>query len=363
MVVLFPARCVRCCLQAASALLLLWLLLADPAVLTAQVAEPAILLRAESLTLLPKSKPVLQVRVANRSQLPVRGVLSVRVPPSWQMTSDSEAFDLAVGEEVRLSFPVADGDESKENAYPLELIAEVTGRRIVRQQTIAVASAPYFKPTIDGQLDDWKDAIPVTFVTGGRKTVIATYWNRRQFSLLVSVDEAAQERSDGSEQAAFDAVQLVLAARGTQSSRDPEQPANRFEYLLYADVADQPHCCQLAAPATLLKETGQPRTLEALDLEDAAVAIWRAGQTTYYELSLPLTKLRADIRPSEGREFFLSVLVHDPDGVGLRQWSQAAGLWPQQANRLAWSNWAGAQYKDVVPLDCRAEWGMCSSRY
>jgi len=78
---------------------------------------------------------------------------------------------------------------------------------------------------------------------------------------------------------------------------------------------------------------------------------------------LPLSRVRKHIRPTEGREFYLSVLVHDPDGTGVRDWGEAAGLWERQRTRLAWSDWVGAKWGDVPPMDCRTEWGMCSSRY
>ena len=38
---------------------------------------------------------------------------------------------------------------------------------------------------IDGATEDWGDAIPVTWTTDGKKTVVSTYWNRRRFALLV----------------------------------------------------------------------------------------------------------------------------------------------------------------------------------
>ena len=68
------------------------------------------------------------------------------------------------------------------------------------------------------------------------------------------------------------------------------------------------------------------------------------------------------IRAAPGREFCLSVLVHDGDGTGLRDWGRAAGLWPQQRNRLAWCLWQGAKWPKDPPFDNKIEWGFCSSR-
>jgi len=84
---------------------------------------------------------------------------------------------------------------------------------------------------------------------------------------------------------------------------------------------------------------------------------------TYYECSIPFRLLRDRIRPSEGREFHLSVLVHDPGGTGIRDWGQAAGMGPPERNRLAWSLWQGAKWGDEPPFDNKTHWGLCSSKY
>ena len=74
------------------------------------------------------------------------------------------------------------------------------------------------------------------------------------------------------------------------------------------------------------------------------VAVSRTAGVTRYECSIPFGPMRDRIRPSEGREFCLSVLVHDCDGTGIRDWGQAAGLWSWQRNPLAWSRWQGDRW-------------------
>ncbi|MFW6171607.1 MAG: hypothetical protein ACODAD_14050 [Planctomycetota bacterium] len=326
----------------------------------AQEAE-SLLLRAENLAVLPKSKPILYVRVANRSNGPIATTLSVDVPSSWRISKLSRDVELAASEEARLGFPVAEGDVKSSNSYPITMTAQCKRRRFVREQEIAVASAPYFTPTIDGDPSDWKDAIPVTFSQGDKKTTIATYWNRRQFSILVSVEEDKYVPRGAAHR--FDAVQVALAPRGTATGHSVDEDANRFEYLVFGTLEERDGCCQLARPGVSLAEVARPRSLNPLMYDKAEVAIKRAGGVTHYEFSLPLASVRDYIRPSEGREFYFSVLVHDPDGTGIRDWGVEAGLWESQRNRLAWSDWEGAQWDDVPPMDCRTQWGMCSSKY
>ncbi len=323
--------------------------------------EETLLLRAESLTVLPRSQPILHVRVANAGGESFAGQVSIAGPASWRLATASQEVQLAAGQEKRLAFSLAEGSEDAGNRYSVAMTARSGDREVVRRQEIVVASAPFFKPTIDGDPSDWKDAIPVTWVVDGKQTSIATYWNRREFSLLVTVEESKHMRRG--ESPCFDAVQISLAAQGTRTSRAADELASRFEYLICADQEGNGLCCLLAQPAQKLADVCQPRPLDALRYEEAKVAVRRSGSLTHYECSLPLSIVREHIRPSEGREFYLSVLVHDPDGTGLRDWGEAAGLWETQRNSLAWSGWEGAQWGDRPPMDCRVEWGMCSSKY
>ncbi len=311
--------------------------------------------------MLPRSQPVLRVRVANSGGEAFAGQIAVHVPASWRLATTSQDIQLSAGEEKRLAFSLSEGSEDAGNRYPVEITARGSGQQVVRRQEIVVASAPFFKPTIDGDPSDWKDAIPVTFVVAGKKTTIATYWNRRQFSMLVTVEES--KHVPLGESPLFDAVQVSLAAQGTETSRSPDGLTNRFEYLICGGQAGKGHCCLLAQPGQKLADVCQPRPLPSLLYDAAEVAVRRDGSLTYYEFSLPLSIVREQIRPSEGREFYLSVLVHDPDETGLRDWGEAAGLWESQRHRLAWSGWEGAQWGDQPPMDCRVEWGMCSSKY
>jgi hypothetical protein len=135
--------------------------------------------------------------------------------------------------------------------------------------------------------------------------------------------------------------------------------------LLAVGEGDRPggKCFRLAEPATRLGDVAKVRALAGLDYADAELAVRREGRTTYYECGLPMEPMRGQLQPSEGREFCLSLLVHDPDGTGLRDWGEAAGLWPWQRNRMAWSQWQGAKWGPQPPFDNKTAWGMCSSVY
>jgi len=344
------------------AVLLFALLFASPVWSPVFGAEP-VAIHIESFTVAPSSQPLAQVVVKNLQEVPYEGSIVLAGPEGWRIAPASRRITLAPGGSERVPFDVQKGVTVAANRYAMTARAEGGGATVVHRQEVACTSAPYFKPTIDGDPADWADAIPVTFDTAGRKTVVSTFWNSRRLSLLVAVEE---ERLVGlaAEGTPPDAVQLAVSPKGAVTAATPDGQASRFEFLVVAaGDSGAGKCFQLAAPGTPLAETQEPRALGPLVCDDAEVAVSRAGHTTFYEIALPFRPMRDHIRPSEGREFCLSVLVHDPDGTGVRDWGRAAGLWPWQRNALAWSRWPGAQWGDHPPFDNKTPWGMCSSKY
>jgi len=331
------------------------------AALSALAGEPAVALRAESFTVPPATGPVFYVDVENRSGSPCQGTLAVRPPEGWQLHRAEQALSLGPNETKRVAFAIQKATNRDDNAYPVQVVATLGGSRVVREQTVVCASAPYFKPRIDGRAGDWDDAIPVTFAVKGRKTVVRTFWNRDEMAFLVEVDEA---RLVGYRKAAeFDAVQIAVAPREARTGTKPAEEAARYEFLLVASGSfwSRDKCFLLAKPGVTLAATQERRGLAPLQLKDAKLSVRRRRGVTAYECAIPLSAM-PEIKATEGREFCLSFLVHDPDGTGVRDWGEAAGLWPWQRNRLAWSDWPGARWQ-AAPFDGKVEWGFCSSKH
>ncbi|HUT14545.1 MAG TPA: NEW3 domain-containing protein [Thermoguttaceae bacterium] len=330
----------------------------------AHAADP-VALRAENFTVPPSTQPLVFVQVKNLRDVPYEGSVAMKPPEGWRIAPPQREVALRPGETQRVPFTIEQGRNVEANAYPIEVSAIGAGATVVRQQTVVCASAPYYKPTIDGDPSDWKDSIPVTFTSGGKRTTISTFWNRRQFSLLVAVEEDKLVRYDPTSAAeGFDAVQVAVSPQDTRTGTSPDDEARRFEFLFVAvgeGTAGQ--CFQLAEPDMKLAEAAKARSLVPLLYNQAEVAVRRDAGTTYYECSLSFTPMRDDLRPSEGREFFMSVLVHDRDGTGIRDWGRSAGLWPSQRNPLAWSRWEGSSWGEEPPYDNKLEWGLCTSKY
>ncbi len=114
---------------------------------------------------------------------------------------------------------------------------------------------------------------------------------------------------------------------------------------------------------TPIDEIRATRQLDGLVCDGAHVVVRRDGDVTVYECSFPFGPMRNEIRPMEGREFAMSVLVHDPDDTGLRDLGRAAGLWTSPRDADAWCRWAGATWGETPPRGNKVRWGLCTSKY
>ena len=223
---------------------------------------------------------------------------------------------------------------------------------------------PYFKPAIDGRGDDWQDAIPVAFTSGaGRRSSRRSgtaassrcWWRSRKTNWSPT---AARGR-----EAACDAVQFALRPLEPPEDERAQTQAGRFEFLLVPLPEDKARCFQLAAWDTPCQTAAQVRPLEALAYDDAEVVVRREGETTYYECSLPWRPMSDLLRPSEGREFFFSVLVHDAQGTGLRDLGTAARCGPRNRMPAIGPPGIPSPADAPQPLGNRIRWGMCTSKY
>jgi alpha-galactosidase-like protein len=327
-------------------------------------AEEPVALRVGSFMVAPAHMPPVIVSVRNLGTTAYDGTIRVKLPDGWKYAPAEQPISLSPGETGQVRFNIKEARTTEDNLYPVEVTATGAGTTVTHRQDVVCASAPYFKPEIDGKIDDWEDAIGIIFNSGERVTVIGTYWNRRQFSILVGVEEdKLVPYKAGSPAQSFDAVQVAISPRKTVTGSKEDDEATRYEFLFASTgKGTEGRCFQLAEPGMKLSEGQTERTLADLEFEKAKIAVGRKDGVTYYECQIPFRSL-SEIKASEGREFFLSVLVHDPDGTGVRDWGQAAGLWPSQRNRLAWSRFTGAQFGDQPPFDNKTQWGMCSSKY
>ena len=312
-------------------------------------------IRPRNFIVTPSTGPVAEIVVKNGSDKTVSGVLKPSFPSDWKVSPLTQQIELKAGESQIVPFAIEKGSDLKANVYPVKVS---TGNTVI-DASVVCASTPYYKPEIDGKLDEWADAIPVEFITKGKKTVVRSYWNKKQFCLAVEVEEEELiGLTDSSEKKGVDAVQFALSP-GKSVTADQSV---RYEYLVTASnsmwTGDK--CFKIMSPGESLSTAKESRKLKPLFLKEAAVKVKRTGNITTYEIAVPMKAMKT-LRATAGREYNFSLLVHDPDGTGIRDLGSVMNLWPEQHNAAAWSNWELAKWNGYTPFDNKVEFGFCSS--
>jgi hypothetical protein len=246
------------------------------------------------------------------------------------------------------------------NSYPVTVTVEGSAGSFPSEQRVICASAPFFKPRIDGNLDEWKDSIPVAFPAGGRKTVVRSYWNNDCFCLAVEVEEDKFiGLGDLAEKKAIDAVQFGLSLPGVPPA---DNKLSRYEFLVAGSgsrwSADK--CFLLAGSGDDVSVVSKSRQLDGLEMKDAKVVVKRRGTVTCYEVAVPFSGMPA-INPAPGREIGFGLIVHDPDGTGIRDIGSVMNRWETSRKPSGWCSWNGVKWGEKPPYDSMAEFGFCSS--
>jgi len=328
----------------------------DPALPPVDPDGPPVAIRPENLCVQPSTGPLTHVLVQNLLDKTYTGTVHMTVPPGWKLDAASKPVTIPPRQLARVPFAIAKAVDLEANVYAISVRVSGGGPDVVWDKPVVGATTPYYKPVIDGKGEDWADAVPLTFTVGGAKTVVRSYWSRKAFSLRISVAETAHVPMGDKP---FDAVQVAISPARARTPRSADGKAQRYELLLAADAGGG-KCFMLTRPGQPVSAGQKPLALAGRELAGAKLVVTRAAGMTHYECAIPL-KAMPTIRAEPGREYRMSLLVHDPDGTGLRDWGSAVGLWPWQRNRLAWSVWPGAVWPAEAPFDNKIEWAFSSS--
>ena len=307
-------------------------------------ADGPLLVRAKSFLVPPSTGPVTHVVVKNASDAAYTGTLRVEWPVGWRVTPDEHAVDLQPDETGEYPFTIEAASDHAASRYPVTI---TVGDAVTVAQTVACHSAPYYKPTIDGDLSEWADSIPITLTTGDAQTVVRTYWSKRRFCVAV---EASAEANLG-------AIQFALS-KPPETFGEPNP--DRYEFLVASTEGASGVCYLLRRPDGDPALIPQTRTLSGLEVEDAEVAAVHTDGVTRYEVSIPFSLLTG-IRATPGRELCFSLLVHDPDGTGIRDLGEVMNLWPEHRRADGWCSWEHVKWGDQPPYGSAIEFGLCSS--
>ena len=304
------------------------------------ILHAAPIVRCHSFLVNPSTGPVAEITVTAEGDA-WAGTLTVTPPEGWTLDPQTHDISLQAGESKRIPYRITKAREVADNTYPftLALSGGVTVTQIVR-----TASAPFYKPKIDGKLDEWKDAIPLRFGEKGAQVTLRTYWDNSAFYLAVEVEQKALNlsRKDG----LVNAVQLYIAPKGATDKR--------HEFLIEPVGKSKAVCKRLASPDGTDCKDG-------LVEKSANIALRNSNGVTTYEIALPLGLLDG-IRVDAGREFRFGLLVHDPDGSGLRDLGTIMNRPASTRTSIpsCWTLWKGGCWNAAF-YDGGSEFGFCSS--
>lgn len=305
----------------------------------AYALHAAPIMRCHSFLVNPSTGPVAEITVSSAEAW--SGTLTVTPPDGWTIDPQAHDITLQANENKCLPYRIIKAREVADNAYPFTL---ALSGGVTVTQTVRTASAPFGKPKVDGKLDDWKDAIPLRFGEKGAQTTLRTYWDNAAFYLAIEVEQKTLNlsRTDGLR----NAVQLYLAPKSAT--------VKRHEFLIEPVSKSKAICKRLASPDKVNDPDG-------IEEKGANVALRTSGGVTVYEIALPLSLLDG-IRVDAGREFRLGLLVHDPDGSGLRDLGSIMNRPPDSRTSTpsCFFIWKGGCWNTPF-YDGGTEFGFCSS--
>lgn len=168
------------------------------------------------------SNPTFQVKLTNVRNQPVKGVLSLVIPG---LELDYPGELLLQPQETRVVMvKVKGGKEKADNLYPLHLVfdAGVEGRK-VHDEELRVNVIHHRSIKVDGDLSDWKDALPQCVRMSGAASATLT---EKAWLPFMSFDESVR-KGFALGYLAYDATNFYVAVKATDST--PDGGTLRFE--------------------------------------------------------------------------------------------------------------------------------------
>ncbi|MDA3925974.1 MAG: hypothetical protein PF904_14855 [Kiritimatiellae bacterium] len=309
-------------------------------------------IRPKNFIVTPSTGPVYEIIVQNNSSATWNGTITPTFKKDWRVTPLSQKVELKAGATNMLSFAIEFGSDLAANSYPVSINSDSGKEKKEIKTEVVCASTPYYKAKINGELDEWTDAIPISFTNKDKKTVVRSYWNKNNFYLAVEVEEEKLiGLADADKDCGMDAIQFALSPKGGD-------PAARHEYL----VADSASMWSDDSSYLLTREgkVSDNKKLEEMVLKNSEVKVSRSGNITTYELSIPMKPMK-NLRATAGREYCFNLLVHDPDGTGVRDLGSVMNLSEADRSQASWRDWEFVQWNGYVPHGIGVEFGFCSS--
>jgi hypothetical protein len=364
---------------------------------------PSLLVNPRSFDAPLSTHPKLRIKVENLLPRATDAHLEVTAPKEIQLETTTADLKAMKPGEIRFAeFAVLSAKPNEINRYKVQYRAQAGGVAQEGDQVVQVACSTYGTPQVDGDLADWKDAIPVTMVARGGKdwreialnpdkaadllaqkesdeTVIYrlwTKWDAQNFYVAAQVPDATFERAEPyhgdvstTKNMPYMGDCLQIAFHCLDQNPDDLLRGNPlYEKALGADVDYEFCAAQLAnghselhrlkAPGTKYQgyyPTNHQTTPSSGAMqagpnggpEGKVVARYdKAAKAWFYELAIPWTCIHGlgeklqTLRPGQTFRTSFAFAVNDAGGRNRTFWTQEAG--DLQAGSYGFSpSWGG----------------------
>ena len=299
----------------------------------------------------------LQVRLQNVTPHACSGIVSLDAPKGWKLEHDAQQFVLQPGQWRVYTFAVAEAKAFYFNSVGIKVRVNngVTGNWSWRAEP-ALATADNWTSkstfTLDGSLDDWKDATWMQAKNDrfNRKAAVAVRWDSQNLYIAAKVDEPrfATRQADNSDYRFWnsDAIQLGFGWRDEAWMQPSGANFHDTDYgILLAPFAQNDDGSIQARVLTLWNPTvpfgdikDRVRWGGAVSGANCRINFDAKKKLATYEAVIPLSAL-GNLNPQSrvasttvpDQPIRFSWIAHTFDGVAV-QWSKAAGVFPWWGN-------------------------------
>ncbi len=311
----------------------------------------------------PTNKLAIRVRLQNVGVSDLSGTLKVNPPPSWKLDADAQQFDLKPGQSRIYDFGVA--SVKPNDKFPVKVSASAvqkSGGKTVKgnwswTQDAQMATATNISPdesvTVDGNLNDWRDAVWMKIGAKKSSAELAVRWDATNIYIAARVREARLVPRNPDREYSFwrdgDAIQIGFGLRdaawmqpGSGPFRDTDFGFLLSPFHARPDGTIDARVLRLWNPQTSFGALPD-RTRWAGAVLGAQLEIRRNERDgeTMYEAAIPLSEI-PELNPSTrvasaqsfGNPVRFSWIAHDNDGSKLQ--------WARENNVFDWWNNTGS---------------------
>ncbi|UDQ98661.1 hypothetical protein AAEX28_00905 [Lentisphaerota bacterium WC36G] len=315
---------------------------------TINLPQNNLLIRPKNFIVNPSTGPVHEVMVTNFNNKPFSGIIEIKYDKAWTSTPKFHKVFLKAGETKKISQAITKAIDYTSNSYPVHIVMKSSGGKIVYDKKFITRcfSAPYYEVDINGSLKEWSDAIPVSFVTKGKKTTLRSYWGRDNFYIAVEVQE--DKFLGTSDSKTPDCIQISMSGRKETSH------TNQF-------VAVGSNSMWSGDKVYVVSEDGKrPKVVENSQID---VDRDDDKKITTYEIAIPFAAIKG-VRPTAGRGLNFSIVVQDPDGTAIRELASIMNMATLKTRANRWFSGEVDSFSvnaREAKFNDRVDFGFCSS--